>query len=198
MTHPHPPNTSERPKAPGQRLAVAKRAELSQSAIAEIQSLASRYPDKLAATLPALYAAQSDMGFVSLGAMQEVARALNIPPSHVYGVATFYTMFRKAPVGRFHIEVCTNLCCALRGGAKIFERLRQRLGVQPGEVSNDGMWSISEVECLGSCGTGPCLQVNYDIYDEMLDDAGLDAVIEACKSGGVPEWGSRGKDAGVA
>ncbi|MDR1840440.1 MAG: NAD(P)H-dependent oxidoreductase subunit E [Holophagales bacterium] len=190
MTNPHPPNANERSLAPGQRLASTKKTAMSESAVAEIRLLASRYPDKLAATLPALYIAQSDMGFVSLSAMQEVARALDVPPNHVYGVATFYTMFRKSPVGRFHVEVCTNICCALRGGVKIFERLRERLGVRPGEVSPDGMWSLAEVECLGSCGTGPCLQVNYDVYDELLDDAGLDAVIEACKSGRVAEWGS--------
>jgi NADH-quinone oxidoreductase E subunit len=162
---------------------------LSESAQAEIRSLTQRYPDVLAATLPALYVAQRDMGFVGLAAMQEVARVLDIPPAHVYGVATFYTMFRKSPVGRFHIEVCTNLCCALKGAAVVFERLRERLGVMPGQVSPDGMWSLEEVECLGSCGTGPCMQINHDVYDELLDDASLDAVIEACKNGQVPEWG---------
>jgi NADH-quinone oxidoreductase E subunit len=175
--------------APGQKLAVNERAELSESAQAEIRSLMQRYPDVLAATLPALYVAQRDMGFVGLAAMQEVARVLDIPPAHVYGVATFYTMFRKSPVGRFHIEVCTNLCCALKGAAVVFERLRERLGVMPGQVSPDGMWSLEEVECLGSCGTGPCMQINHDVYDELLDDASLDAVIETCKNGQVPEWG---------
>jgi NADH-quinone oxidoreductase E subunit len=164
---------------------------LSESALGNISSLATRYPDRLAATLPALYEAQKDMGFVSLAAMQEVAKALDIPRSHVYGVATFYTMFRKSPTGRFHIEVCTNLCCALRGGAKIFDRLRERLGVKKGEVSADGMWSLEEVECLGSCGTGPCLQINHDVYDETLDDASLDALIDACKKGQVAEWGAK-------
>jgi NADH-quinone oxidoreductase E subunit len=191
MDYPMSSNTSEKSLAPGERLTKSERASLSESAVAEIRSLSQRYPDKLSATLPALYAAQNDMGFVSLAAMQEVARLLDIPQGHVYGVATFYTMFRKSPVGRFHIEVCTNLCCALKGGAGIFERLRERLGVQPGQVSSDGMWSLDEVECLGSCGTGPCMQINHDIYDEMLDDAGLDAVIEACKNGRIAAWGTK-------
>jgi len=191
MNHPPSQSTAEKPLAPGQRLAKGKNASLSESAEAKIRSLSQRYPDKLAATLPALYAAQDDMGFVSLAAMQEVARILDIPQAHVYGVATFYTMFRKSPVGRFHIEVCTNLPCALKGGARIFERLSERLGVRAGEVSPDGTWSLSEVECLGSCGTGPCMQINHDMYDEMLDDASLDAVIEACKNGQVPEWGTK-------
>jgi len=191
MNHSPSPNTEKKSLAPGQNLEKSDKQRLSESAEAEIRSLAVRYPDKLAASLPALYVAQNDMGFVSLEAMQEVARVLDIPRAHVYGVATFYTMFRKAPVGRFHFEVCTNICCALRGGAKIIERLRERLGVQSGNVSTDGMWSLEEVECLGSCGTGPCMQINYDVYDEMLDDASLDAVIEACRNGQVAEWGAR-------
>ena len=191
MNNPLSPDTAEKPLAPGQRLARSEKKSLTESAEAKIRSLSQRYPDKLAAVLPALYAAQDDMGFVGLAAMQEVARVLDIPQAHVYGVATFYTMFRKSPVGRFHIEVCTNLPCALKGGARIFERLGERLGVAAGEVSQDGMWSLSEVECLGSCGTGPCMQINHDVYDEMLDDASLDAVIEACRNGQVPEWGAK-------
>ncbi|MCE1229844.1 MAG: NAD(P)H-dependent oxidoreductase subunit E [Firmicutes bacterium] len=189
MNHPLPPETSERPLAPGQRLAHAARTSLSESCVQEIQALATKYPDKLAATLPALYLAQADMGFAGLEAMREVARVLEIPEGHVFGVATFYTMFHQKPVGKYHLQVCTNLCCALRGGAQLFEKLRQRLAVQPGEVTADGMWSIEEVECLGSCGTGPCLQVNHEVYDEFIDDAKLDAVIEACRQGHVPEWG---------
>ncbi|MCL1908026.1 MAG: NAD(P)H-dependent oxidoreductase subunit E [Holophagaceae bacterium] len=191
MNHPHSSNPTEKPMAPGQRLAKTKKTSLSECAETEIHSLASRYPDKLAAVLPALYVAQHDMGFVGLDAMQEVARVLDIPHNHIYGVATFYTMFHKAPVGRFHFEVCTNICCALRGGARVFERLRERLGVQPGHVSQDGMWSLEEVECLGSCGTGPCMQINHGVYDEMLDDASLDTIIEACKNGHISEWGAK-------
>jgi NADH-quinone oxidoreductase subunit F len=163
--------------------------KLSETAIEQISALATRYPDKLAAAIPALYVAQDDLGYVSLDAMQQLADALGIPQSHVYGVATFYTMFRKSPVGRFHIEVCTNLCCALKGGAKIFERLQTRLGLQQGEVSKDGGWSLAEAECLGSCATGPCLQINHGEYDELLDDASLDEVIEACKADRILPWG---------
>lgn len=191
MNHPPSPNVPEKPMAPGQRLAMHGKTSLSETAETEIRSLASRYPDKLAAVLPALYVAQRDMGFVGLEAMQEVARVLDAPRNHVYGVATFYTMFRKSPAGRFHIEVCTNICCALKGGARIFERLRERLGVQPGDVSPDGMWSLEEVECLGSCGTGPCLQINHGVYDEMLNNDSLDVIIEACKKGQIPEWGTK-------
>lgn len=189
MNHPLPPETSERPLAPGQRLSPSSRTELRPETVQEIHALAGKYPDKLAATLPALYLAQADLGFAGLEAMKEVARILEIPEGHVFGVATFYTMFHQKAVGKFHLQVCTNLCCALRGGAQLFERLCERIKVKPGEVSPDGLWSVEEVECLGSCGTGPCLQVNHEVYDEFLDEARLDAVIEACKRGDVPEWG---------
>jgi len=175
--------------APGERLPLGERDSLSPGAEAAVRALALKYPDPLAATLPALYVAQEDMGFTSLAAMKEVARVLGIPEGHVFGVATFYTMFQKRPVGRYHLQVCTNLCCALRGGAQLFERLCERLGLHPGEPSPDGLWSVEEVECLGSCGSGPCLQVNQETFDEFVDEARLDQIIEACRRGDVPEWG---------
>jgi NADH-quinone oxidoreductase E subunit len=189
MNHPLPPETSDRPLAPGQRLSRSARKSLSPETEGEILALAAKYPDKLAATLPALYLAQAELGFAGLEAMKEVARILAIPEGHVFGVATFYTMFHQKPVGKFHLQVCTNLCCALRGGAQLFEQLCTRLAVQPGGVSLDGLWSVEEAECLGSCGTGPCLQVNHEVYEEFLDETRLDAVIEACMRGAVPEWG---------
>lgn len=189
MDHVLPSPTPEAPLAPGQRLPLSERKTFSPEALVEIQGLMGLYPDKLAATLPALYIAQREFGFVSLDAMRAVAQALQVPEGHVFGVATFYTMYQKRPVGRFHIEVCTNLSCALRGGAQLFERLCERLKLLPGEISPDGMWSVSEVECLGSCGSGPCLQVNHGIYDEFVDDARLDAILEACRKGDLPEWG---------
>lgn len=189
MSHVHAPEPSGAPLAPGQRLPKSERKELSLEALAEIQAIAAKFPDKLAATLPALYIAQREFGFTSLDAMRAVAKALNVPEGHVFGVATFYTMYQKRPVGRFHIEVCTNLSCALRGGVQLFERLCERLKLQPGEVSPDGLWSVSEVECLGSCGSAPCLQVNHGIYDEFVDEARLDAILEACRNGEIPAWG---------
>lgn len=190
MNHPLPPETADRPLAPGQRLAEAGRTELSPEALAEIRALATKYPDKLAATLPALYVAQNDFGFLSLAAMKAVAKALEVPDGHVFGVATFYTMFRKAPVGKYHLQVCTNLSCALRGSAEIVKLLAERTGAVPGgSPTADGMWSLEEVECLASCGSGPCLQVNHEIYDEFLDPAKVAAILEACRNGEVPTWG---------
>lgn len=190
MSHPLPTEPQNMTLAPGQRLPLSERKQLSAKAVAEIRGLSTRYPDKLAATLPALYIAQKDFGFVSLAAMQEVARALGISEAHVFGVATFYTMFQKHPVGKYHIQVCTNLCCALNGAAKLLEKVVEKTGVRPGEgPSEDGLFSVEEVECLASCGSGPCLQVNHEAYDEFVDEATLEQVLQACHRGDRKAWG---------
>lgn len=184
--------------APGERLARTERRSLSVEALHEIVRLAERYPSRLSAVIPALHVAQADLGFVGLDAMREVARALDVPESHVYGVASFYTLFQKKAVGRFHLQVCTNICCALRGGDRLFARVCELLSLRPGEVSADGMWSVEEVECLGSCGSGPCMQVNDDLFEEFLDnagDAGVNAVLEACRNGQRPSRGEEDKAA---
>ena len=190
MNHPLPPETSDTPLSPGQRLPLSERKQLSPEAVAEIRAIAAKFPDKLAGTMPALYIAQREFGFLSLAAMKEVARALEVPEGHVYGVATFYTMFKKQPVGRFHIQVCTNLCCALNGAAQLLEKVAQKTGVMPGEgVSQDGLWSVEEAECLASCGSGPCLQVYDGVYDEFVDAPALEAILEACRRGDYTAWG---------
>jgi NADH-quinone oxidoreductase E subunit len=190
MNHPLSPETSDTPLSPGQRLPLSARKQLSPEGIAEIKAIAAKFPDRLAGTMPALYVAQREFGFLSLAAMQEVARALEVPEGHVFGVATFYTMFKKEPVGRFHIQVCTNLCCALKGGAQLLEKVAAKTGVRPGEgTSADGLWSVEEVECLASCGSGPCLQVNEGVFDEFVDEPKLEAILEACRRGEYRPWG---------
>jgi NADH-quinone oxidoreductase E subunit len=189
MNHPQPPETSETPLATGERLPKSAVKELSPEAVKEILAIAAKYPEKLAATLPALHIAQREFGFVSLDAMKAVAKALSIPEGHVFGVASFYTMYQKQPVGRHHLQVCTNISCALRGAAQLLEKVCERTGVQPGAgPSADGMWSVEEAECLAACGSGPCIQVNHDVYDEDVDEARLDAILEGCKRGEYREW----------
>ena len=190
MNHPQTPETSEVPLAPGMRLPLSRRTRLSEEAVAEIRAVAAKYPDKLAGTLPALYIAQREFGFLSLAAMKEVATALEVPEGHVYGVATFYTMFKKRPVGRFHLQVCTNVCCALNGAYELLRRAADKTGAAPGEgPTGDGMWSLEEVECLASCGSAPCLQVNEAVFDEFVDEARLEAILEACRRGDYSPWG---------
>lgn len=191
MNHALPPETSDTALAPGQRLLLTERKQLSPEAIAEIRAIAATFPDPLSATLPALYIAQKEFGFLSLGAMKEVALALAVPEGHVFGVATFYTMFRKQPVGRFHLQVCTNLCCALNGAAELLRKVTAKTGAQPGAgPTEDGQWSLEEVECLASCGSAPCLQVNHDVFDEFVDETKLEAILEACRQGETRPWGA--------
>jgi len=190
MNHPLPPETSDVPLAPGERLPKTQREKLSPEAVAKIQAIASQFPDRMAGTLPALYIAQKEFGFLSLGAMKEVAAALGVTEGHVFGVATFYTMFRKKPVGRYHFEVCTNLCCALNGAAELLAKVIEKTGARPGEgPSPDGLWSVDEVECLASCGSGPCIQINHGVFDEFVDEAKLEALMDACRRGETAAWG---------
>ena len=136
-----------------------------------------------------LRASLREFGFVSLEAMKAVASALGIPEGHVYGVASFYSMYQKHPVGAFHIQVCTNISCALNGAVALLDLVKKKTGLSnPREISPDGLWSVEEVECLASCGSGPCLQVNHDIYDEFVNEAELDRILNACRSGQYRGW----------
>ena len=189
MNHPLPPETSLEPLAPGLRLPESDRKEFSAEALAEIQAIMAKYPEKLAATLPALHIAQREFGFVSLAAMKAVAKAIGIPEGHVFGVATFYTMTRRPRSVSYHFSVCTNISCALRGAAQLLEKVCEKTGVKPGAgPSPDGMWSVEEVECLAGCGLAPCIQVNHDVYDELVDEQKLIEVMEACKRGEYRPW----------
>lgn len=131
------------------------------------QALLKRYPNQRAALLPTLYLAQAEFGYVSTEAMEYVAERLGLPASQVLAVATFYTMYNKRPVGRYHIQVCASISCALLGAHKLVHYLEHRLGLRLGETSEDGMFTLSEVECLASCGTAPAMQVNDDYYENL-------------------------------
>jgi NADH-quinone oxidoreductase E subunit len=143
----------------------------------------SRYPRKEAAMLPVLHLAQKQFGYVSHDVMELVGRALEVPVNRVQDVVSFYTMFYEKPVGMYHIQVCHTLSCAVRGAAQVVEYLEHKCGVKCGEgPSTDGRFSIMRVECLGSCGTAPMMQVNDDYY-ENLTKAGIDELIEKWKKG---------------
>ena len=135
-----------------------------------------QYPQKRSAVMPLLYIAQEHTKYITQQAVNWVALKLEMPPVQVWEVATFYTMYYKKPVGRYHVQVCRTLPCGLRGARKVSEYFHKRLGVKPGEVTKDGMWSFEEVECLGSCGTAPMCQIN-DVFFENLTDAKLDEIV---------------------
>lgn len=143
---------------------AVKLSDAAEKKIIEIKKL---YPDAKSAVMPALYMAQEELGSITEAAIEWVADRVGMAPVHVMEVATFYTMYYKKPVGKYHFQVCRTLSCALCGAKKITEYLHKRFGINPGQVSADGMWSYEEVECLGSCGTGPVCEIN-DCYFENL------------------------------
>lgn len=148
----------------------------------EIAELLKHYPPerKQAAMLPALRLVQELVGHLAPAAMEQVAAKLEVPPTAAAEVATFYSMLRLQPAGRYQIDVCTNVSCSLGGAEQILHHLEQKLGITVGETTADGKFTLREVECLASCGTGPALQLNEDFH-ERLTPQKLDALLEALK-----------------
>jgi NADH-quinone oxidoreductase subunit E len=150
---------------------------VSASTDATIDALLTRFPQRGSALLPALYLVQEEKGWVSEESMVYVAGKLGVAPAFVAGVVSFYTMFHRRPVGRHHIQVCRTLSCMLRGGYQVMQRLRESLKIDAGEVTPDGRFSFTFVECLGACDTAPCAQVN-DVDVPHLDPAKVDALLD--------------------
>lgn len=141
------------------------------------QQALSKYPQQQAALMPTLWLAQRQNGHLSLEVQEYVARRLNLSPVHVHGVATFYTMYRQKPVGRFHLQVCRTLSCALAGSERIVNHLKEKYNLHAGRASPDGKFSLEEVECLASCGTAPAMMIN-ETYFENLNLEKLDRLLE--------------------
>ena len=149
---------------------------LSENFYKQIEKLRPRYPTKQALLIPALHLAQNEIGWVPSEVMDEVAAAIDIPPPVVREVITFYTMFNLKPVGKNHLQFCTNISCCLRGAEDLLHHCEKKLGIEAGEMTKDGKFSISHVECLGACGTAPVVQINDD-YHENLTPAALDKIL---------------------
>jgi NADH-quinone oxidoreductase subunit E len=158
----------------------AKSLEWSASRQAEVDEALSHYPNRRSAVLPVMWIAQREWGWLSPEALRLVARTVALPEPEVFGIATFYTMFNLAPVGRHHLQVCMTLSCSLMGADRLMRHLERRLGVGHGETTADGRFTLRRVECLASCGTGPCMQVGLD-YHENLDEAKVNALLEKLK-----------------
>jgi NADH-quinone oxidoreductase E subunit len=150
------------------------RPQFSAPALTEYRAVLARYPTRRAALMPTLWMAQREFGWLSLPVLEYVAALMELPLAWVTSVASFYTMYWKEPPGRWHLQVCRNLPCQLRGAARVQQAIEERLGIVPGERTADGRFSLELVECLASCGTAPVLQVNNERYHEGLDvDAAL-------------------------
>lgn len=133
----------------------------------QLQKLLGRYPQKRGALLPVLWLAQHQFGWLSPEVLDYVAARLELFPADVLATATFYTMFYKKPMGKHHVQVCTNLSCYLRGSDELLHVCEKKLGIHVGETTADGQFSLDHVECLGSCGTAPMMQVNLDYYENL-------------------------------
>lgn len=133
----------------------------------EFERLIQRYPTRESMILPALWLSQEQQGWVSAEAIAYIADRIGTFASMVYECATFYTMFLLKPVGRYHICVCRTLSCYLREKQEIVDYLANHVGIRPGQISDDGKFSLEEVECLGHCGTAPVVQINGEFYEEM-------------------------------
>jgi NADH-quinone oxidoreductase E subunit len=144
----------------------------------KIDALLPRYPTKKAALLPALWIAQAQNdGWLPREAMKDVADYLELAPAYVEGVATFYTMYNKAPVGKHHIEVCHNIVCMVRGSDELIEHIGKKLGIEKGETTQDKKFTLSGAECLGACANAPCMMV-HDKYFEDLTPEKVDKILD--------------------
>jgi NADH-quinone oxidoreductase subunit E len=150
---------------------------LSDEIRAEIKQFKGRYPDPKSALLTALHVAQQEHGWLSPEVMRDVAEVMDLPPTEVASVASFYTMFNRQPVGENLIQVCTNISCSLLGAEHIVEYLKGKLGIDVGGTTPDNKFTLVTVECLGSCGTAPMMQIN-DTYYESLTEERIDRILE--------------------
>lgn len=151
--------------------------EFSQQSKERFAEILTRYPEKRAAIMPTLWLAQEEFGYLSEETLAYIAGLLDLSPAFVASVASFYTMYYKRPMGRHHVQVCTNLSCALVGSGEILACLERRLGIRPGQTTADGRFSLDEVECLASCGTAPMMQIGDDYWEDLTVDGAL-AIID--------------------
>jgi len=150
---------------------------ISDSTKNKIEEIISHYAKKEAALLPVLHLVQREVGFISSQEEKQVAEILGIKPINVKEVVTFYTMINQEPVGKYHIQVCSNLSCSLLGAESLLEHLKNKLGIEVGETTPDKKYTLTTVECLGACEQAPCMMINFEYFgnlekekiDEILD-----------------------------
>ncbi len=153
---------------------------LSEKAKKDISKEIEKYPDKKACLLPSLHIAQKELGWISRETMEEIAEILDLQPIEVMEVVTFYTMFNMKPVGKYHLQVCTNLSCSLLNSRHLVNHLEKKLEIKTGETTSDNKFTLSSVECLGSCGTSPMMQIN-DEFHENLTEQKIDTILKSLK-----------------
>jgi NADH-quinone oxidoreductase subunit E len=165
-------------------MSTSNQPRFSEARLAEIETLVKRYPHPKSALMPVLYMAQQDFGFLSMETQQMIADVLGLKLMEVREVVTFYTMFKEQPHGKYLLEVCTNASCMLNGADELYKHMKDTLGIQPGETTEDGLFSVAEVECAGACGGAPVVQVN-NMYHEKATAESMDALITRVRAGEV-------------
>jgi NADH-quinone oxidoreductase subunit E len=143
----------------------------------KIKEIVARYPQKEAAILPLLHITQQEFGCISPESEKRIADMLDLKPIQVREVVTFYTMLNREPVGKYHIQVCSNLSCSLLGAEKLIDYLGEKLGVKPGQTTKDKKFTLSLVECLGACEQAPCMMINFDYFGN-LDKKKIDKILD--------------------
>jgi NADH-quinone oxidoreductase E subunit len=147
----------------------------------DIERLRKRYPNAQASLIPVLFVAQREFGYLSVPVLELVARTLGLPASKVVSTATFYTMLNKEPVGRFHVQVCKNISCYLRGSDEVTRAFEDELDVDCGATTDDGCFTLQEVECLAACGRAPVVQVN-ETYHEWVTAQDARNLVESLRA----------------
>ncbi|MBK8020447.1 MAG: NAD(P)H-dependent oxidoreductase subunit E [Chloroflexi bacterium] len=132
-----------------------------------IKKVFAKYPDKRSAVMPMLYIAQEEYGWVSPEGIREVAEVCELEPTQVKSIAGFYTMYSEQPKGKYWLQVCTDLACALRGADEFYVQLKETLGVDDGGTTDDGMFTVEHVMCLGACDRAPMLQCNFHFHENL-------------------------------
>jgi NADH-quinone oxidoreductase subunit E len=150
-----------------------------------IESIIKRYPRSRSAIMPLLHLAQARDGYVTPESIEVIAEKLGLETAEVSAVATFYTQYKRQPVGEYHVGVCTNTLCAVLGGDAIFEALKEHLEVDNDEVTNDGKVSVEHIECNAACDFAPVVMVNWEFYDNQTVQSAKD-LVDACRAGNPP------------
>jgi NADH-quinone oxidoreductase subunit E len=154
---------------------------LSDALLKKFDEVISRYPLKRSAIVPCLLFAQDEIGFISDEVIEEVARRVDVRPIEVIEDIGYYSMLHRKPIGKYNLQVCTNVSCMVRGGEEILEHCKKRLGIGHKETTPDGLFSLEEVECLGACCGAPAMQVNYDFYEDLTPEK-VDALLDRLRT----------------
>ena len=170
--------------------------QLDSKTLAEMTELADRYPQARSALLPMLHLVQSAQGQITQAGIQACADALELTEAEVSAVATFYTMYKRRPMGKHHVGVCTNTLCAVMGGDEIFDRLCAHLDVGNDETSEDGQITLEKVECNAACDFAPVMMVNWEFFDnqtpesaiEVVDDLRADKPVQSTRGATITSW----------